>query len=101
MAVHPFGFHWRENSMNPMSFHFVKSTLQPDEPKKRESGWLPFLFAVAMGEMCDGGWIPAFAGMTSGFTGSGALNEHRPGVLPECHSREGGNPCFMFSNIPV
>jgi len=32
MAVHPFGFHWRENSMNPMSFHFVKSTLQPDEP---------------------------------------------------------------------
>jgi hypothetical protein len=32
MAVHPFGFHWRENLMNPMSFHFVKSTLQPDEP---------------------------------------------------------------------
>jgi hypothetical protein len=32
MAVHPFGFHWRENLMNLMSFHFVKSTLQPDEP---------------------------------------------------------------------
>jgi hypothetical protein len=35
--------------------------------KKRESGWLPFLFAVAMGEMCDGGWIPAFSGTTSRF----------------------------------
>jgi hypothetical protein len=41
MAVHPFDFHWRENLMNPMSFHFVKSRLKPDEPflwMKR--GWM-------------------------------------------------------------
>jgi len=31
MAVHPLGFYWRKNLMNPMSLHFVKSTLQPDE----------------------------------------------------------------------
>jgi len=33
MAILPFlDVHWREYRLDAMSFHFVKSTLEPDEP---------------------------------------------------------------------